>query len=188
MFYFLGSKNSKTEPTTLLEQQTTFTIITIQDETADWQTYKNEEYGFEMKYPNNWHVELSNYQIEFRNMSIEEIKNFSDGLPPIERIELQIKTWYSSLAEWEDEFEEQMVLMKEAGFGDALIEKEEITVGGLSGYKIVVSFSQDESSKAYVGIFKEGKLYEFNQLEPIECYSGNCGTFSQILSTFRFLE
>jgi len=26
----------------------------IQDETADWKTYRNDEYGFEFKYPNQW--------------------------------------------------------------------------------------------------------------------------------------
>lgn len=28
----------------------------IEDETADWQTYKNEEYGFEFKYPTDWFI------------------------------------------------------------------------------------------------------------------------------------
>jgi len=28
----------------------------IIDETADWQTYRNEEYGFEIKYPKDWKV------------------------------------------------------------------------------------------------------------------------------------
>jgi len=30
--------------------------ITIEDKIADWSTYRNEEYGFEIKYPNDWLV------------------------------------------------------------------------------------------------------------------------------------
>lgn len=27
------------------------------DETADWKTYKNNKYGYELKYPKNWHID-----------------------------------------------------------------------------------------------------------------------------------
>ena len=30
------------------------TTIPTSDETRNWKTYQNEEYGFEMKYPNDW--------------------------------------------------------------------------------------------------------------------------------------
>jgi len=28
----------------------------VEDETADWKTYRNEEYGFEIKYPEDWYI------------------------------------------------------------------------------------------------------------------------------------
>jgi hypothetical protein len=38
------------------ESDTFFSIISP-DETADWKTYTNEEYGFEFKYPKDWQLE-----------------------------------------------------------------------------------------------------------------------------------
>jgi hypothetical protein len=42
------------------------TVDEIVDETSDWETYRNEEYGFEIKHPENW----SYTQLEVLNDSI----------------------------------------------------------------------------------------------------------------------
>ncbi len=42
-------------PTPTIDQQPAgSSSVPIPDTTADWQTYRNEEYGFEFKYPNDW--------------------------------------------------------------------------------------------------------------------------------------
>jgi len=54
-------------------------ISTIQDETADWKTYRNIEYGFEFKYPDYWAVKESlifdsnsNDKLNVRHISEEQ--------------------------------------------------------------------------------------------------------------------
>ena len=55
----------------------TFRFIEI-DKTADWQIYKSEDYGFEIKYPEDWPVEESNIIITDCNYT-----NFPEKCPNI---------------------------------------------------------------------------------------------------------
>lgn len=48
----------------------------VKDETADWKTYRNEEYGFEVKYPNNWKIIEGPSGSDFHLRSVEETKHF----------------------------------------------------------------------------------------------------------------
>lgn len=72
--YFLGSENIKKQmPGVYYNESQNEQIsedsnneekpIDLADEMADWQTYKNEEYGFEIKYPEEWIFEISSENV-----------------------------------------------------------------------------------------------------------------------------
>jgi len=61
----LTSATSSEEPT-----------LVVEDETADWKTYRNGEYGFEIKYPPGWVLYNREVEIDLRNE--EDPNNFKD--------------------------------------------------------------------------------------------------------------
>jgi len=47
--------------TPVSENQNTNTATTTEEiDTSDWKTYQSEEYGFEFKYPGEWHLDVCN--------------------------------------------------------------------------------------------------------------------------------
>jgi len=55
------------------------TLKFIKDETADWKTYRNEEYRFEIKYPMDWYMypDTHSGQVIFSNFSKDEFEKAS---------------------------------------------------------------------------------------------------------------
>jgi len=53
------------------------TVPQTTDETASWETYRNEEFGFEVKYPDNWALEIVD---SIKNALFINIKSPSDNL------------------------------------------------------------------------------------------------------------
>jgi len=51
-YYYLNNKAEEEKA----ELEDSETSATTTDETADWQTYTNEEYGFSFKYPADWEI------------------------------------------------------------------------------------------------------------------------------------
>ncbi|MCK5123274.1 MAG: hypothetical protein KAQ87_03970 [Candidatus Pacebacteria bacterium] len=70
-----------------------FTIKKIATDISDWQTYRNEEFGFEMKYPEEWKEDKNKFNDLVVFLSPESQKTFSYSVQKNQaRISVQVHT------------------------------------------------------------------------------------------------
>jgi hypothetical protein len=156
----------------------------VAGETANWKTYRNEEYGFEINYPDGlapkvYHSSL----VDFSGV----INLYIHGFPEKYAVTIQISICpgcYSSVENWINslgtiEEGKEIIYQEEL---KSVISKEKIKIGDQEGYKIITP------SGAFIGLVKNNTLYEIHQPYPVECRLGECEILYQMLSTFRFLE
>jgi len=144
------------------------------DEIADWKTYKNEEYGFEIKYPKDWHAEAeANPTFPGQEPGVIKFGVSFENYPPGEGYEK--KDWRlillgieeTSITKWLD-------TMKET---EGKIE--EITINSLRGYKAVNPVG------IYAFVAKDKYVYSLMALFPDTITEK---IFNQMFFTFRFLK
>jgi len=157
-------------------------ITTISDETAGWQTYKNEQYGFEIKYPGDWHVYPPVLQgmdiVGFSNLSEEEAQAKQESGDVTNTYSLTVKIINGQIDDW---------LKAQQEFSGAIdFLKEKIIIGENEGYKISGTL---EDKKGFSKVFfTREKVYLIETLFPEKCRYEECEIFNQILSTFRFIK
>ncbi|GAF88795.1 unnamed protein product [marine sediment metagenome] len=150
-----------------------------------WESYRNEEHGFEMNYPKNWYVSPSSYQetdrIIFSNLPDGNIA-FKDDLKRFEKVHiLIIRIMDMKIDDW---LEEHQKSCKAFGL-DCFQEK--ITIGKNEAYKIGGTIEEGKKGFSKL-LFKGEKVYLAETLSPKNCGTEECEVFDEILSTFRFLE
>ncbi len=76
LYFFVFNKSEPEEVVTEDESQIEEPAQAIEDEIVSWEVYRNEEYGFEFKYPEDFYAEITNI------VRIEKISNFSEKSTP----------------------------------------------------------------------------------------------------------
>ncbi len=153
----------------------------LEDETADWKTYRNDEYGFEVKYLKDWYVwEKENPLAAGTEQGPEYIIHFTNypyegGYYPedFQGISIEIEDFLKESVK--DIYLPILEELKKGGAG-----VEEINIDTEKGYKKTVEYFQNDVIEFY--ILKNNNLYYFHTHNFSE------EVFNQMLSTFRFIE
>ena len=173
--------------------------ITLEDETADWKTYRNEEYGFEMKYPKSWYVYTPKQ--EPPGLAISMISTFSQEIYENyvevgDRSPLQILDNLGMIRLTyliDESLDEALNLIIE---DSRLITIEEINIEGERGYKIYF-FEEVEEMEVegvlitYLFSDKNNKTMLFQGTfigKDKEIYEEYAEQFKKMFSTFSFID
>ena len=190
-YYFLSSKTNEqppiTQPPVIPPAQTNLyptTSPTIQttvpaDETANWKVYKNEKYGFKIKYPQDWAPYNLDGQL-FRIAFVAKTKNCSSACASIEIF--IVNSDNKSFQQIKKETENQNLVF----FYTEAFPFKETTVDGKQAF-IVPAY---ETRLGTVTVVYKNYMYSISRFAPPSYSetSEDVAMFDQILSTFKFIE
>jgi hypothetical protein len=176
-------------------------LFVPENETADWQTYKNKGYGFEMKYPSF----LDNGEPGCSISEAEDIIFIGPlSLMFFDAQGLTLNEWIDKkISEAEEDTEEMQENLRRAGhenwqeFGSKLLSREETSVAGEKAVKLSYQFiGAGFDLPVTISVKRGDRIYDFRtndaNLVDEECAARFGKKPSEvmelILSTFKFLE
>jgi hypothetical protein len=159
-----------------LSETTVATTANPADPTASWKTYRNEEYGFELKYPDNFSYRQSNNVVSFLETSNLGVQ----GEVPIISLEIVRVAETLDLNAWIDSspslFIGDLKPSEVSGFGD----RESFAEGANTG--ITFEWLNMGATRAYV--FEKGNTIFILFVNPSD-KTGLTGIAENIISTTR---
>lgn len=165
-FYFKKGNNDNAQKQQIHENNK------VETKTASWKTYRNEKYGFEVKYPNNY--ETIDQLNDGGQLNIKPVGESEFPLLSIEFIYNQDKNFLEndSLQRLSDVNKYRKVI------------DEQVKVGGFEGRMIGNSGEKDTEENFYREVFIDLK----EKILFIRSGSFDDKIFNQILSTFKFTK
>ena len=155
----------------------------VQDETANWQTYRNEEYGFEFRYPQDWELFINAHGSGASLLVSLDPEGLADSHVDTDlpySLDINVYTNISQLdyKNFNVSGLTDFIQQYSSGNDPKLVDVSLVSIGGKDGYK----------AGAGPNVFGGGSSYYVENLNMIYEFEFFSGESNQILSTFKFIE
>lgn len=194
---FLLLKQQVSVPETKLPEKIT------KDDTVNWNTYRDEKKGFEIKYPKDWHTYSTGGYLYISTFDKDQYEKYY-GTPENKKLGTNYASIFINYSGdiTPDHYANSIenVFNKRVEFGIFIIEKlekNEIIVADENGYRIFAQGRDNVLEEEQIEVFylfpnKDGKgTYIFDGKfvdENKKVYNDYADKFDELMKSFRFLE